>query len=232
MEIRLDSFISQYGTLSRRKAKEAIITGRVSINGKICSSVIDVDSNKDIIALDDLIIDPKNKTLKYYMLNKPTNILSTVTDDRGRPTVLDHVKVPFKIYPVGRLDYNSTGLILLTNDGDLALKLTHPRFQVEKVYDVVVDSDLTPDQISKLENGVNLDGELTLPTTVKQLTESRFEITLNQGKKRQIREMCKVLGLNVVALNRIKLGPLTLSGLRAGEYRELTPKEIKSLKDL
>ena len=226
MQIRLDSFLSKYGTCSRRKAKNLINDGSVMVNGEMAENVIKIDELKDIVAVNGKQININKFTFRYIMLNKPVNILSTTKDDRGRKTILDIVKVFEKIYPVGRLDYNSSGLILLTNDGDFALKISHPRYHVSKKYIVKVEENLTDAQLDRMRNGVNIYDVITSPCEINKLNDKTFEITLHQGIKRQIREMCKSVNLTVSSLQRIAIGGLELGDLKPGEFRDLTEEEL------
>ncbi len=230
-EIRLDSFISQHGFCSRRKVKELLEKRQITVNGIVAKSMMRIKQDKDVVKVGNKDI-KKNINIEYILLNKPINVLSTTIDTRGRRTVLDFVKTKNRLYPVGRLDYNSTGLILLTNDGDLALKITHPRYHVEKKYVVVVDKNITEDFLKSLKNGVEIYDSLTMPTIVKKNNNREFEITLFEGKKRQIREMCRVLGYETVSLRRVSMGNLSLGDLELGESRALTAEEIKGLKNL
>ena len=232
MEIRLDSFLSKYGVCSRRKAKVLASAGNVAVNGKVIKEIIKIDESKDKVAVNRKVIDISNLKLRYIALSKPVNILSTTKDDRGRKSVLDLVRVPEKVYPIGRLDFNSSGLILLTNDGDFALKMTHPRYHVPKKYIVNVLENLTKHQLDTLKRGVNIYDTKTLPCEIEKLGPRTFGITLHQGIKRQIREMCRAVGLTVFALERISIGHLTLGNLKPGEFRDLTNEEVQMLKGL
>ncbi|MFA6982023.1 MAG: pseudouridine synthase [Patescibacteria group bacterium] len=230
MEMRIDAFLSKHGFASRRNAKDMIELRRVKLNGLDVEEIVRVDPDKDVVEIDGKVFDPKNHSLRYILFNKPLNVLSTTSDDRGRKTVLDYIKVSEKVYPVGRLDYNSTGLMLLTNDGDLALKLTHPRYQVPKTYEVDVDKRPNEDQLRELAAGVEIYETKTSPAQVKVLGERRLEIVIKQGMKRQIREMCKAVNLRVVSLTRTRIGSLGLDGLGLGEFRDLTKEEIDKLR--
>jgi len=228
MEIRLDSFLSKYGVCSRRKAKVLVDAGNVFVNGVAAKNIIKVDEGKDVVIVNGKRVETASLKYRYIMLNKPVNILSTTKDDRGRKTVLDIVRVSEKIYPIGRLDFNSSGLILLTNDGDFALKLTHPRYHIPKKYIVKVLENVTKYQLNKLKKGVNIYDTKTLPCEIEKLDARSFGITLNQGMKRQIREMCRAVELTVKALERISIGHLTLGNLKPGEYRDLTKEELEN----
>jgi 23S rRNA pseudouridine2605 synthase len=229
MLIRLDSFLSKYGVCSRRRAKILIESGTVRINGALVKDVTKIDTNTDSVSVNEEIVNPKNLNYRYIIFYKPLNVLSTTHDEHGRKTVLDYVKIPERVYPVGRLDYNSTGLVLLTNDGDFALKITHPRYDVPKRYLVETSQKIMQNQLSKMEKGVEIYGTITKPVITKQLGDISFEITLHQGLKRQIREMCKAVGLEVVSLKRTHIGALGLGGMKPGEYRDLNEKELRLL---
>lgn len=231
MQIRLNKYLSNSGVLSRRKTDEFLANGKITINGikAILGATVDPETDK-------IQIDGKDVTIavgeyQYIMLNKPLNVLSTTSDDRGRKTVLDLITEPHNnLYPVGRLDYNSTGLILLTNDGDFALKITHPRYHLPKTYIVGVQEKIFKGHIESLKNGVLLDGKRTLPSKVIRLNDHTFKITLFQGIKRQIREMCRKLNLTVKSIHRTDIGGINIGTLRLGDYRHLTPNEVESLK--
>lgn len=232
MQIRLDSYLSKYGVCSRRKAKVLVEAGNVFVNGQVTKEIIKIDEEKDVVAVNRQRIDVSSLKYRYIALNKPVNILSTTKDDRGRKSVLDLVRVPEKVYPIGRLDFNSSGLILLTNDGDFALKLTHPRYHIPKKYIVNVLETLTKHQLDTLKRGVKIYDTKTLPCEIEKLDSRTFGIVLHQGIKRQIREMCRAVNLTVNALERISIGSLTIGNLKPGEYRDLTKEEVQMLKDL
>ena len=229
MEVRINKFLAEAGIGSRRQNEQAIRDGKVTVNGRRAELGEFIDPNADVVIYDGKRVATQPKLI-YIMLNKPVGIISSVKDERGRKTVLDLVKTKERIYPVGRLDYNSSGLILLTNDGDLVLKLTHPRYHLPKKYLVEVDRPILDDNLKKLEAGILLDGKMTLPAKTRRFTKTKFEITLHQGLKRQIRLMCKSLGYEALHLHRTDIGPLNIGNLKSGQYRHLTVKEIASLK--
>jgi len=232
MELRLDSFLSKYGVCSRRKAKVLVENGNVWVNGAVVHSIVKVDEDKDVVSIDAKPVKTKNLKYRYIVLNKPVGILSSSKDDRGRKTVLDIVRVPERVYPIGRLDFNSSGLILLTNDGDFALKVTHPRYNIPKKYIVKTEEPLTIGKLDKMRKGVFIEEAKTLPCEIKKMDNKTFEITLHQGLKRQIREMCRAVELTVSELERISIGNLNLGDLKVGEFRDLTEGEVEMLKDL
>lgn len=229
MKIRINKFLADSGVGSRRQNEQDIRHGGVTINGRPAELGEFIDPKTDVIKLGDKRV-VLHHNLVYIMLNKPVGVISSVRDEHGRKTVLDLVKVKQRIYPVGRLDYNSSGLILLTNDGDLMLKLTHPRYHLPKKYFVEIKPLLQQNHIEAMEKGMRIEGHNTMPSEVVRLGKNKFQITLYQGIKRQIREMCGVLGLAVVTIHRTDIGPLNVGDLKSGGYRYLTNKEIASLK--
>lgn len=221
------------GIDSRRKIDDMTMAHRITINGKTAVLGDKVNPDTDTVVVDKKIIPPHPQKLVYYLLNKPKYILSSSSDDRGRDTVLNYVPKNPRVFAVGRLDYESTGLILLTNDGDLSLRITHPRYHLPKTYLLTFVGKITPDKIDQLRHGVILDDGKTAPADVEVLpskfNQSQLTITLYQGKKRQIRRMASALHLHPVDLHRISIGPIKIDGLMSGTYRELTTAEIKML---
>ena len=224
------------GIGSRRQIAAVIKRGGIAVNGDIIQSFNEpVDPVKDVITIDGKRISAAAEPIVYLMLNKPKGIISSTSDKRGQKTVIDFLPKKYRhirLYPVGRLDKNSTGLILLTNDGDLTLRLTHPRFEQEKEYLVRIEQDLKPEERMKLEKGIQLDDGKTSPTKVKALKypPSSYSVTIHEGKKRQIRRMFAALGYRVLELKRIRFGSLRLRALPEGEIRELTPGQVQSLR--
>jgi len=210
--------------------------GGVAVNGAIVQSFNEpVDPVKDVITIDGNHISVTAEPIVYLMLNKPKGVISSTSDKRGSKTVIDILPEKYRqirLYPVGRLDKDSTGLIILTNDGDLTLWLTHPRFEQEKEYLVRIGQNLKPEDRIKLEKGIHLDDGKTSPAKVKGLEYPSFNysVTIHEGKKRQVRRMFAALGYNVLELKRIRLGSLRLGALPEGEIRELTPSQVQSLK--
>lgn len=227
--------LTSSGIGSRRYITAIIKRGGIAVNGSIVQSFNEpVDSAKDVIAIDGKHISVKAEPPIYLMLNKPKGIISSTSDKRGAKTVVDILPKEYRqirLYPVGRLDKDSTGLIILTNDGDLTLRLTHPRFEQEKEYLVRTDRSLNLDDKAKLENGVRLEDGKTSPAKVKVLgyPTCSYLVTIHEGKKRQIRRMFGVLGYNVLELRRVRLGRLRLGALPEGQIRELTPRQVKTL---
>lgn len=228
--MRLNKYLAASGVASRRGADQLIEDGRVTVNGKVAKTGMQV-TEKDVVTVNGKTISG-GEAKEYWLVNKPRGVVSTAIDDRGRPTVVDMVQSKARLYPVGRLDEDSEGLILLTNDGDLAFKLTHPKFQVEKVYQVRIMGNLTESKIKRFETGVRLEDGMTAPAKVEKIAHQLLAITIREGRKRQIRRMCSVLGLEVTELKRVKMGTLELGELKTGAKRKLTEEELKELKQL
>ena len=228
---RLQKIISRAGLMSRREAEKFILAGRVTVDGKIISELgqkFDAEKNKICVDGKELNFDAEKI---YILLNKPRGYLSTAKDDRGRRTVLDLVSdITQRIYPVGRLDFDSEGLILLTNDGDLMNKLLHPKFKIAKTYRVKFVGELNEKKLNQLRAGVELEDGLTAPAEIFLLNSQTAEITIHEGRNRQVRRMFAAVGLEVKNLRRIKFANLTLKNLPRGKYRNLTPQEINKLK--
>jgi 23S rRNA pseudouridine2605 synthase len=224
------------GVGPRRQMTDAIKRGRVAINGKVVDSFLQpINVGTDNVTIDGKNIACKTEKMIYLILNKPKGIISTASDERGRKSVLDILPPKYqhtRLYPVGRLDKESTGLILLTNDGDFTYHLTHPKFEREKEYLVQVDGYLTTKAKILLEKGMDLEDGKTSPAKVNVVKSSpyNYSITIHDGKKRQVRRMFASLGYQVRELKRIRIDVLTIDGLSTGDTRELTPKEIRSLK--
>lgn len=224
-----------YAGLGSRRANEALIrAGRVRVNGRVAALGDRADPEKDIITVDGEPIAAQKPV--YVMVHKPRGVLSSTEDelDQDRPTVREIVPLPGHLYPVGRLDKPSEGLILLTNDGRLAHRLTHPRYEHEKVYEVVVEGQMADEAIEEWRRGVMLEGKLTAPAAVDVMQRSgestNLRITLREGRKRQIRRIAAAFGHPVLRLVRIQIGPLTLGDLGPGKWRHLAPDEVAALK--
>lgn len=233
--LRLQKFLAYAGIASRRQAEEIIKAGRVKVNGTTLKELgTKVEIGKDSVSLDDQVVEIKNE-YQYILLHKPKEVVTTLKDPQNRTIVTDLLKgIKTRVYPVGRLDYFTEGLLLLTNDGELAYRLTHPKYKVPKTYLVYVKGPLKKEAITQLEKGVELEDGPTQPAKVRvreqKETISSLEITIWEGRNRQVRRMCEKVGYPVVYLKRLSFGPLTLGSLEKGEYRPLTGVELKSLK--
>jgi 23S rRNA pseudouridine2605 synthase len=236
MSPSLIKLLTGSGIGSRRRIAAIIKRGGISVNGVVVQSFNEsVDPAKDVIAIDGKPILVRTEPVIYLALNKPKGIISSTSDKRGFKTVIDILPEKhrqFRLYPVGRLDKDSTGLIILTNDGELALRLTHPRFEQEKEYVVRIGQNLKAEDAMKLESGMLMDGSKTAPARVKALKYPPFSysVTIHEGRKRQMRRMFAALGYRVLELKRVRIGSLRLASLAEGEVRELTPREVQSLK--
>ena len=234
---RLQKIIAEYGYTSRRKAEELIKHKRVLVNGKVITELGTKVNYNDVISIDGVII---NKDVKheYYILNKPRSVISAVSDDAGRITVVDLINTDARIYPVGRLDYDTTGLIILTNDGDFANTLMHPKFEIEKTYIAKLNKILTKEEIHKIKNNVVVEDrkvdvkKFKVKNINKEKNTMIVEITIVEGRNHIIKKLFKELNMNVLKLSRIGYGFLDIKDLKSGEYRNLTIKEIKKLYNL
>lgn len=236
MLMRLQKYIAEAQIASRRKAEEMILKGRVSVNGKIITELgTKVESDSDVVMVDGKEIHICEKMV-YIMLNKPEGCVTTVKDQFNRKSVMDYVSdVRERIYPVGRLDYDTSGLLILTNDGELTYRLTHPKHNVEKTY--IAEVDRKPDErdMERFRKGIVIDGRKTAEAGIKIIREGKLtvlEIKIREGRNRQVRKMCAAINCNVVKLKRIATGKLKLGELEKGKYRYLDEKEILYLKSL
>lgn len=233
--VRLQKFMADAGVASRRKCEEMISAGRVRVNGETAALGSAVDPLLDVVELDGQPLRLAGERLTV-ILNKPRGVMCTVSDPEGRPTVMDYVKdLPARVYNVGRLDYDSEGLLVMTNDGELAYRLTHPKFQMGKTYSAVCDGALTLEQRRALEQGVMLEDGMTYPAKVEEVRplkngNTAFNITIHEGRNRQVRRMLAAVGHETLMLRRVALGPLRLGGLPAGSCRELTEEERAALR--
>lgn len=229
MKMRIHKYLAHAGVASRRHAEAMVEAGKVTVNGKIATvgKVIDSDTDKVAVEGKPVKID---EVLVYYLLHKPRGVVSAVTDPDGRRTVVSLVPGGHRLYPVGRLDYDSEGLMLLTNDGDFAYKLTHPKFEIDKTYHVLVKGVMTEKAVGYLEQGVTIEGKKTAPAKVviaeAQPNNTWIDITIHEGRNRQIRKMCEAVGYPVLRLIRTHLGPWALGDLASGKYRVLKPEEV------
>lgn len=231
---RLQKIISTSGYCSRRKAEELISLGKVKVNGEI-AKLGDKANGNDVITINDKILKQTNDNKVYYLLNKPRGVVTTSSDELGRKTVIDLIETDIRIYPVGRLDYDTTGALLLTNDGELTNKLTHPSSDVDKVYIAKIKGIITGSDITKLKLGVVIDDFKTSPARVKlkhfdkKTQTSLVEITIHEGHNHQVKKMFEAVGYDVIKLSRIRFAFLDVKSLKSGEYRMLNPKEVGKL---
>jgi 23S rRNA pseudouridine2605 synthase len=229
--VRLAKFLANAGVASRRASEEIIRAGRVSVAGAVVTDPArDVDGS-EAITVDGRALESPGGQRVVYAVNKPLGVVSTASDPQRRRTIVSLVPVQTRLYPVGRLDADSTGLILLTNDGELAYRLTHPSFEVDKTYRVVVaKGPVREASLRALRGGVELDDGLTAPARVARITPDTLELTIHEGRKRQVKRMCAAVGHPVVSLQRVRFGPLRLGDLQAGAYRQLSETEISLLR--
>lgn len=231
---RLQKYLARCGVASRRASEQIITSGRVRVNGQPADQLgASVDPDRDRVEVDGRAVRPP-ATLSYVALHKPIGVVSTANDPRGRRTVLDLVPGDARLFSVGRLDYDSEGLILLTDDGDLAMQLTHPRHSVEKEYRALLRGEVTDAVLQRLSAGIELDGKRTAPATFERLETHPdgvwVRVVLHQGRNRQIRRMVEAVGLDVVRLVRVRVGSLQLGGLAPGAWRRLSAAEVAALR--
>ena len=238
MEVRLQKYLANCGLASRRKSEELILSGKISVNGKIITELgTKIDPEKDEIKYNGKIIKDTKQNFVYVLLNKPIGYVSTVVDQFERETVLDLINIPGRrLVPVGRLDMYTSGALILTDDGDFVYKVTHPKHEIEKTYTVTVIGIINNEDVQKLKDGVIIDEEYkTKPAKVKILktdelkNQSRLEITIHEGKNRQVRKMCEAIGRKVIALHRSKIGTVKVNDMKIGTWRYLKPEEVKSI---
>lgn len=235
--MRLQKYMAKCGIASRRKSEEIILEGRVKVNDIFVKELgVTINPKKDIVKVDNKIIKLEENKI-YIMLNKPKGYVTTVKDKHSEKIVLDLINgVKERIYPVGRLDVDTTGLLLLTNDGDLAYKLTHPSYEIPKKYIALVKGIPNNKKLYKFRKGLKIDGRMTAEAYIKILKRNRdtslLEISIHEGRNRQVRKMCKYIGHPVIQLERVAIGKLELGNLGIGEWRYLTSKEIEYLKKL
>ena len=237
--MRINKYIASCGVASRRKAEEIILDGRVTVNGKLVTELaFNIDEDKDIVEIDGEQIGVEKNNV-YIVLNKPEGYITTVKDQFDRPSVLDLVSdIKERVYPIGRLDYETSGLLLLTNDGDLTYKLTHPKHEVDKTYVARVKGKLTKEEIERFKTGLKIEDYTTAPAKLKvikydeQRDSSLLEIKIHEGKNRQVRKMCKAINHPVLRLRRSAMGKIKIGDCEIGKYRYLTEDEIKYLKNL
>ena len=234
-KIRVQKYLADNGIASRRKCEEYILEGRVKVNGKVITQLgMKIDLDVDKVEFDNKLVKEQNHK-EYILLNKPIGYVTTVKDQFGRPTVMELIKSKYRVVPVGRLDMYTSGALILTNDGDFINKITHPKYEIEKTYNVTIRGEINNSEIDMLKNGVDIDGYITKPAKVRILkVESeknitRIEIKIHEGKNRQVRKMLKSIGKNVIALHRAAIGTIKVNDLKIGQYRNLTEKEIKNI---
>ena len=234
-EIRLQKYLAEAGIASRRKAEERILQGKVQVNGKVVTELgTKVQPGKDEVKYENKIVQIENKKI-YILLNKPIGYVTTVKDQFNRDSVLDLVKIKERLVPVGRLDMYTSGALILTNDGNFVYKITHPKHEITKTYNVTLKGKITKDEIENLMAGVVIDDYKTKPAKVRilkideQKDISRVEIIIHEGKNRQVRKMCEAIGKKVLALHRSKIGDIGVQNLKIGKWRYLTEGEVKKL---
>lgn len=221
---RLNKYIASCGVCSRRKADELIESGKVRVNGNIMTQMGYKVEENDVVTVNGKVVSLEEKKI-YIVLNKPKGYVTTNSDQFGRKSVLDLIHEDVRVFPIGRLDMYTEGLLLLTNDGEFANKVMHPKNEVEKVYEIKTDKKVTKEQIEKLENGVDIGEYVTRPAIVKVINDKTIQITIHEGKNRQVRRMCESVGVNLLNLKRIKEDGIELGNLQTGKYRYLTEKE-------
>jgi 23S rRNA pseudouridine2605 synthase len=230
---RLQKVIANSGVTSRRKAEDLILNGKVKVNGRVVLTLGTKVDSSDVIDVDGITISKEDKV--YYLLNKPREVIASVSDDKGRKTVIDLINEDKRIYPVGRLDYDTTGALILTNDGELANLLTHPKNEIDKCYIAKIEGILNPKEIMMLKKGILIDGVKTRKARIKvkkvdkKNNTSIVEVIIHEGKNHQVRKMFDSVGHSVLKLKREKIAFLDLTGLKSGEYRKMNPKEVSVL---
>ena len=231
--MRINKYLAQAGLGSRRKVEELIVNGKVKVNGKVVKELATDIKETDVVSCDNKPIKQTEK-LVYYKLHKPKGYVTTVSDEKERKTVMDLMRgVHYRVYPVGRLDYETEGLLIMTNDGNITNLLTKPNSEIKKVYIVHIESDITKDEVKKLSSGVDIGGYTTKPCSVELLDTSeklsKLKVTITEGKNRQVRKMCEAIGKRVLALHRVRIGNLGVKDLKIGEWRFLNKNEVEIL---
>ncbi len=228
-EIRLNKYIASSGICSRRMADKLIDEKKVKVNNKI---VIEkgtvVDKEKDVIKVNNKVIRIQEEK-KYILMNKPVGYVTTSKEQFNRPCVLDIIAEKNRVYPVGRLDMDTSGLLILTNDGDITNKITHPKNHICKTYEVITKSNLSLEDMQRLESGVDIGGYVTMPAKVQKIKENKYKITISEGKNRQVRKMFESVGNKVERLKRISIGKLTLDGIDVGKYKYVSYEEMQKV---
>ncbi len=234
-EMRLQKYLALCSVASRRGAEQMILDGRVSVNGNVVTELGSKVSDGDRVSVDGREIGQADKKI-YIMLNKPDGYICSAKDERGRKTVMELVSdIPERIYPVGRLDYNTTGLLIMTNDGEMAYRLTHPKYEKQKIYSALVSGIMLHGAADKLKRGVYIDGKKTSPAEVEILEHRRnstvVRIGIHEGMNRQVRKMCEAVGHTVLSLSRVSVDGIELGNLALGRWRHLTKTEVMRLKE-
>lgn len=228
-EIRLNKYIASSGICSRRMADKLIDEKKVKVNNKIVMEKgTVVDKEKDVIKVNNKVIRIQEEK-KYILMNKPVGYVTTSKEQFNRPCVLDIIAEKNRVYPVGRLDMYTSGLLILTNDGDITNKITHPKNHICKTYEVITKSNLSLEDMQRLESGVDIGGYVTMPAKVQKINENKYSITISEGKNRQVRKMFESVGNKVERLKRISIGKLTLDGIDVGKYKYISYEEIKKV---
>ena len=234
--MRINKFLASAGVASRRKVEEFIINGRVKVNGKMVKDLATDIKSTDIVKLDNKLVKPATNFV-YFKLNKPKGYVTTASDEKDRKTVMDLMRgVHIRVFPVGRLDYDTEGLLLLTNDGDLANILTKPNSNIAKCYVVTIEGQIDKDEIKKLSSGIDIGDYVTKPCNVELMEEkdnsTKLKVTITEGKNRQIRRMFEAINKNITFLKRVQIGEIKLGGLSRGEYQPLNSKELKYINSI
>lgn len=233
--IKLQKYIADCGLMSRRAAEKEIDAGNFAVNGTTASIGMRIDPNNDAMTYKGKSVTPGSGRKVYIILNKPKGVVTTMSDEKGRKSVKDIVDMGVRVYPVGRLDLNSEGLLLMTNDGELTNAVAHPSGEIKKIYSVTLKGKVENEELDRLRAVRELDGEKIAPVGVELISRndlsSVVRFTLSEGKNREIRRICEKVGVHITKLKRISLGPLRLGNLKTGEYRELTSSELKALKN-
>ena len=233
--VKLQKYFSDCAVMSRRAAEEEIKNGKVTVNGEVAALGLRIDPESDVVIYKGKRILLKSEEKTYVLLNKPRGVITTLSDERGRTTVLSLLSdLGARVYPVGRLDYNSDGLLLLTNDGDLTYKLTHPKHEIPKIYHVTIKGQPSAEALTRLRSPLDIDGYVIQPVKTEVISQNDsstvLKMTLFEGRNRQIRKMCALCNLKIERLTRVSLGDVSLGDLRVGKWRYLTKSEIEYLK--
>lgn len=232
--VKLQKYVAECGLMSRRAAEKEIEVGNFAVNGITASLGMRIDPENDAVTYKGKSLTPPSQRKVYIMLNKPKGVVTTMNDEKGRKSVADIVDIGIRVYPVGRLDLNSEGLLLMTNDGELANAIAHPSGEIKKVYAVTLKGKVENEELDRLRAVKMLDGEKITPVGVELVSRNEqssvVKFTLSEGKNREIRRICETVGVYITKLKRISLGPLRIGDMKPGEYRELTASELKALK--